>query len=89
MRNRGKLIRTLLIVAGAGAVAAVIARRAKGSAASPELPADVRSAIDEGVAAGRNGTYAAPPEPQWIPVAAAAADGAQEPAAESGIAASA
>jgi hypothetical protein len=93
MRDRGKLTRVLLVVAAAGAAATVIARlRSRGSATPAELPTDVRSAIDQGVQAGRNSATVAPTESEWIPVstvAAAEPDAAEDPVQDPGLAASA
>jgi hypothetical protein len=79
MRVRGKLIRVLLVAAAVGGAGAVIAkRRARSAPSQGAIPADIRAAVDEGVAAaGTNGVHRAA-EPDWIPVAAPADSGAGE-----------
>lgn len=90
MRDRGKLARALLVAAALGAAAIVVSRRlVRGSAAEPEIPEGVRTAVEEGIVAGSNGRGKAT-EPEWIPVAAVADPGEEalgEPAPSTGLAA--
>ena len=90
MRDRGTTVRTLLVATALGAAAFVISRRlARRSGGDSGVPAEVRGAVDDGIAAGGNGRRASA-EPEWIPVAAAAeevAEGSPETTPDAGVAA--
>jgi hypothetical protein len=85
MRDRGKLTRALVVAAALGVAAFVVSRRLVRGSAAPEIPADVRAAVEEGIAAGSNGRAAAA-EPEWIPVAAPA-EPSEETLPDAGLAA--